>query len=190
MSYEEFTDFIQMIASHYPKFNLEEYQLKFWYNKLKDFCKEDVVKRFKSHLEGNYAYAEPKLNYLLKNLMTKKEKENVDTSYIECPFCHRKWEFPLERESQERCFVRCSMIKYIEQKSEMLNINPIEIFGNDIKRMKLSEIDSKYDEFLLEVYKNKNKLSKTEIYYLKKIIESGNLSKEQLEMSNLIGENS
>ena len=190
MSYDEFAKIIEMISSHYPKFNLEDYQLKFWYDKLKDYTQEDVIKRFQSHLQGNYAYAEPKLNYLLKNLTTKKEKETEDVRYIECPFCHRKYEFPLERESQERCFTRCSMINYIEEKSQMLNINSIAIFGDDVKRLKLSDIDSKYDKFLLEVYKNKNKLSRTEVYYLKKIIETGNINQEQLEIGDLIDESS
>lgn len=172
MNYEQFTDLIKKITSYYPSFNLGDYQLKYWFNLMKDYDPDDINIRLDRHLNGELSDRYPSLTYLTKNLETLAKKQNKDTRYIQCPFCKRKYENPIDVDNYEKCYERCSSIDYITRMTNKFGIDAYKIFGGDYKRMKLSEINNKYIHFLQEVKKHSNRLTTMEVNSLNHTIAS------------------
>lgn len=167
MSHDEFKELLVIIESNYSSFNLTEYQMKYWWNLLKDYEFEDIKKKLNYHLEGEYGDRIPKPYWLIKNCMTATQKANQDKKYMICPFCKKKYEYPVEKEMWDRCYERCSSLEYINRMSKRLGIDKMKIFGTRVEKLKLSEINQVYYQFLEEVLTFENRLSEDEIYAIK-----------------------
>lgn len=180
MTYEEFSDYIKKITSYYPFFKLEDHQLKYWFEQLSQYEAADLNKKFEMHLNGEYSKNAPTLNYLLKNLNTLTAKENKSKKYIACPFCKKLYEWPLENKNRKKCFERCSTLDYIDRMSKKYNIDSREVFSGDYRSMRLSEINAKYINFLLEVDKYSDQMTEQEKSILKTTIKSFSSQQEKL----------
>ena len=163
MNYEEFKKILIAIESNYPKFKLEDYQIKFWWEKLKDYEYIDILRKFQQHLDGELNYTYPTLNFLIKNLLTHENKISQKKIFVLCPFCGKKYEYPNNFSNWKKCHERCSMINNILIKSEKFKIDSYEIFGGDVNQLKLSDIDKNYVKFLKKVYEKMSKNFDSEI---------------------------
>lgn len=182
MNYDEFKKLLISIESNYPKFKLEDYQIKFWWDKLKNYYFNDVYKKFQQHLDGELNYTYPSLNFLTKSILTVEQKLKQGKIFAICPFCGKKYEYPSDYSNWKKCHNRCSMINNILLKSKQFNINILDFFEKDIMLMKYSEIDKNYVKFLKYIYDNfYNEIDIRELNILKSIIETFPENKQQLE---------
>lgn len=172
MTNDEFTELILTIKSNYTNFELSDPQMKWWKEFLLPYDFKDIKKSLEYHLEGEYGDRIPKPYWLTKRCLTQEEKANKKKTFMICPFCKKKYEFPIDKQKWNKCYERCSSIDYILMMSKRLNLNYIEIFNGNIKTMKLSEINEKYIHFIEEVYSHKEKLTEDENKYLLNVLKT------------------
>lgn len=187
MNYEQFKDIIIKIESNCLKFKLEDYQAKFWWNKLKEYDYVDINHKLDQHFNSEYSSSPPALSFLVKNVLTleQKSKQNNKKLFVKCPICHKKYEYPIDFDDWKKCHQRCRMIQNIVTKSLEFNIDIIKIFGSDVGSMKLSDIDKNYVKFLSIVFdKGKDKLSDRELNALKMVLKTYPNKNQQLNLLN------
>lgn len=183
MTKNEIDDIIAFIESNYQNFQLNNYTSKYWNEQLSKYDFSDIEEKIQQHLKGEYAYTFPKIDWLTRGLMTSAQKLKQGKMFIKCPICKKKYEYPVEFIRWQKCHQRCRMIQNIVIKSLDCNIDIIEIFGDDVANLKLSEIEEHYTEFLYKFYsKNKDKLSNEEKKYLLKIFETDPKNDYQLKL--------
>lgn len=183
MSYEQFKQIIIKIESHCLKFKLEDYQIKFWWNKLKDYDYEDISYKIDQHFDGELSYTAPTLSFLMKNVLTVEQKKKQNKIYIKCPLCKKKYEYPIAMSDWKKCHQRCSMITNIIDKCNKYGIDSFDFFGGDIGVMKLSDIEKNYVRFLYKVYsENYDKLTEQEKNIMKHIFDTDPRKNEQIKL--------
>ncbi len=176
---------IALIESNYVNFQLNNYTSEYWNEQLLKYDFSDIENKIQQHLKGEYAYTFPKIDWLTRGLMTSAQKLKQGKMFMKCPICKKKYEYPVEFIKWQKCHQRCRMIQNIVSKSLDYNIDIVEIFGDDVANLKLSEIEEHYTDFLYKFYsENKENLSDEENKYLLKIFETDPKNNCQMKLDN------
>lgn len=157
MTKQEVVTFLERIKANYQSFSQEGYVLNEWYERLKDYDKEDVYKKFEEHLKGDLGSQIPKIHFITKYLIKSSEKGNQNNYKVLCPNCKKT----LSLKDYESHMERHNSIEYMK-----LHIKMFKSF-NEEKLLKLPEVlfKEKYDEFiekLCEVLMNKEEKTQSE----------------------------
>lgn len=107
MERQEVKAFIEKVMSYYPTLNFEdrEYMRDEWEKELSPYHIEDVERKFKEHLNGEYSNVPPKLHYLTRYLRTDEEQEEflARHKYCRCTICGKIVEYMKFDEHHDRC---------------------------------------------------------------------------------------
>ena len=68
MTKQEVVTFLERIKANYQSFLQTPYVLEEWYDRLKDYDKEDVYKKFEDHLNGELSSQIPKAHFITRYL--------------------------------------------------------------------------------------------------------------------------
>lgn len=185
MTTNEVDDIIAFIESNYQNFQLNSYTSDYWNKQLLKYDFSDIKAKIHQHLKGEYSYTFPKIDWLTRGLTTSEQKLRQGKMFVKCPVCKKKYEYPVELLKWEKCHQRCRMIQNIVTKALEYNIDIVEIFGDEVANLKLSEIDEHYTDFLYKVYsENKDKLPNDEKNILLKIFETDPKNNCQMRLDN------
>ena len=157
MTKQEVVTFLEKIKANYQSFSQEGYVLNEWYERLKDYDKEDVYKKFEEHLSGELSSQIPKIHFLTKYLTKTSEKGKTHDYKVYCSKCTKVFslkDFGVHLE-------RHNSIEYMK-----LHIEMFKTF-NEEKLLKMPEEAFKkiYDQWvekLCEVLMNKEEKTQSE----------------------------
>ena len=159
MTERETTRILDEISYQNKNFSYSTEMLKSWYQVLKDYDFEDVMRVMRESLsEEKFQYQTPSAYYLIKNLRKSKEKQELDSYQVFCPICGRL--FPTYQE-EERHFDRCSSIEYIIREYK-------KWYGKELDKKELFEMNEddfkiRYLKLLSHIYKNTTNEKEKEI---------------------------
>lgn len=147
MTKKEVSDFMEVIKAYYQNFSLEDYVVKEWYSKLKEFDYEDALEKLDEHLNGEYKNEIPKLHFLTKYLKTAEEKAKGQNMKVRCPYCDKVIEY--DNDILDNHLARHSSVDYIKRKEYRI--------GKCLSEEKLvsasqEDFDRIYNKFLEELY--------------------------------------
>lgn len=145
MTKEETLDLMHKIKAHYQEFALEDYVISEWYEKLKLFDYEDVLKTFENHLTGEYQSKIPKLHYIANGLKTPEEKAKASVIHVKCSLCGRSINY-LDFDSH---LARHSSVYYIKSREHYLGQHYNE---EQMLNAEQEYFDKFYDKFLEKLF--------------------------------------
>lgn len=89
MTKQEVVTFLEKIKANYQSFSQEKYVLNEWYERLKDYDKEDVYKKFEEHLNGELSSQIPKAHFITRYLKKSSEKGKSNDYRVMCSKCKK-----------------------------------------------------------------------------------------------------
>lgn len=145
MTKEETLDLLHKIKAHYQEFALEDYVISEWYENVKPYDYEDVLKKFENHLNGEYQSKLPRLNYIVSGLKTPEEKAKAGEIKVKCSICGKTINY-LDFDSH---LARHSSVYYIKSREHYLDQH-----FNEEQMMNAEQeyFDKFYDNFLEKLY--------------------------------------
>lgn len=146
MTKTETIQFMQTIKSYYNNFLLEDYVVKEWANKLKDFNNEEVYKKLEEHLNGEFKKEPPKLHYLIDSMLKDRGIVKAAQIKVKCSLCGRTINY-LDFDSH---LTRHSSVYYIKSKEHYLEQHYSE---EQMMKADQEHFDQFYDNFLTKLYK-------------------------------------
>lgn len=157
MTKQEVVTFLERIKANYQSFPQEGYVLNEWYERLKDYDKEDVYKKFEEHLNGELSSQIPKIHFITKFLKKSADKGKEQGYKVICSYCKKA--LPLSE--YQKHMERHNSIEYMKLHSKMFKT------FNEEKLLKMPEEDFKkiYDQWiekLCEVLMNKEDKTQSE----------------------------
>lgn len=112
--------FTKKINSYYRTFTIDDADvMKEWIDRLSNYDKEDITRRFDEHLNGENALNPPMLHLLIKNLPTIEEKTKRDSNdyIIRCNLCGKEMSLSTyDKKHYPRCLTIHSLIPLIKEK--------------------------------------------------------------------------
>jgi uncharacterized C2H2 Zn-finger protein len=146
MTEKETKEFLLVVQSYYQHLKIDELLIKEWYAYTKDCYKDDVYRKFREHLQGDYKDKVPFIAYLTKYLP--KVSEQGKEIYIKCQLCGTA----MNMKDYEKHYHRESSVDFMEKQA-------LKYLNKQIDRQKFlgmedDEFDEKYDR-LLEAIKDK-----------------------------------
>lgn len=150
MEKKQVSEILKRINSNYPDFVVDEYKQKEWYNELKDYDYEDVMRKVEEHLRSEeYGKFPPKLYFLTKYLHTITEK-NTKTNYLlKCSICGND----IPEAEYDNHYGRCMDIEYIDGiLKKYFNKKVTKDMWQENINLSQEEFDIKYMNFLDKVY--------------------------------------
>lgn len=115
MTKEETNKIIKQIKAYYYYFDLDKDSLKIWSDKMLPYSYEDVIKRVEEHIQGEERQNPPRIQDLLRRLLTEEQKAKAtDTYYVTCNLCQRL--MPLEEYDSH--YDKCLSIEYLVARSK------------------------------------------------------------------------
>lgn len=133
MEFQEVKKLGTNIKAYYNYFSLDKDTLQVWKEKLSDYDYEDVLKKLEQHLKSEEAKELPQLHYLLRGLLTTKQKQQSKGKHIvECNLCHR-W---MSIDEYDAHYGKCLDIEYLvnvaKSKGESIEREDIENCRQDV----------------------------------------------------------
>ena len=142
MTKQEVIHFMQKIKAYYDYFQMEDYKINEWYDKLKKYDLEDVYRKFDQHLNGELKDSPPKLHYITRYLLTPEEKAKDRNDYlIECNLCGRT--MTLSRYNNDH-YDRCSSINYLLRNFKKKNMN---VSREELESLSNEKFNDIYEEY-------------------------------------------
>lgn len=129
MKKNEVAKFMKKIKAYYPSFEIEQdYITEEWYNKLKDYSYDDVLKKFDEHLDGELSASQPKLHFLTKYLKTEEEKMKAQNDYlIRCNLCGKEMYLSTyDNEHYSKCLLIHTLIPVLTERGEKVNYDILD----------------------------------------------------------------
>lgn len=157
MTKSEVITFLERIKANYQSFSQEGYVLNEWYERLKDYDKEDVYKKFEEHLNGDLNSQIPKIHFITKYLIKSADKEKSNDYKVICSSCKKV----LLLSEYQKHMERHNSIEYMK-----LHIEMFKTFDEE-KMLKIPEDAFKkiYDQWiekLCDVLMNKEEKTQSE----------------------------
>ena len=177
MTKQEVVTFLERIKANYQSFSQEGYVLNEWYERLKDYDKEDVYKKFEEHLQGDLNSQIPKIHFITRYLKKSSEKGKSNDYRVICSTCKKV----LLLSEYQKHMERHNSIEYMK-----IHISMFKTF-NEEKLLKMSEEDFNkvYDQWIEKLYDHltkKEEKSQSEIEEIQRI-ENYVMSKAGMEIS-------
>lgn len=141
MTKAETINFMERIKSHYQEFIVDDFKIKEWHSKLKDYDLEDVNKKLDEHLNSEvYGDNIPKLYYLTKFLKTTEEKKIVRHYTLVCPQCRKELREIDFEPHYRRCGAALTIVKDFRK-----------YLGRELSKSKIMELsDEKFEKLYME----------------------------------------
>lgn len=157
MTKQEVVTFLERIKANYQSFLQTPYVLEEWYDRLKDYDKEDVYKKFEEHLNGELNSQIPKAHFITRYLIKSSDKGKENNYRVICGNCKKV----LSLKDYEAHIERHNSIEYMKLHSKMFKT------FNEEKLLKMPENDFKkiYDQWiekLCEVLMSKEEKTQSE----------------------------
>lgn len=164
MTKQEVITFLERIKANYQSFLQTPYVLEEWYDRLKDYDKEDVYKKFEEHLNGELSSQIPKAHFITRYLTKSSDKGKEKNYRVICGNCKKV--LPLSE--YQKHIERHNSIEYMKIHSDMFSV------FNEEKLLKMSEEDFKkiYDPWIEKLYNHleqKVDKSQSELEEMKRI---------------------
>ncbi|MGN1351317.1 MAG: hypothetical protein ACI4VE_00745 [Clostridia bacterium] len=177
MTKQEVITFLERIKANYQSFLQTPYVLEEWYDRLKDYDKEDVYKKFEEHLNGELSSQIPKAHFITRYLTKSSDKGKEKNYRVICGNCKKV----LLLSEYQNHMERHNSIEYMKTHSDMFSV------FNEEKLLKMSEEDFKkiYDPWIEKLYNHLEKKadkSQSELEEMKRI-ENYVMSKAGMEIS-------
>lgn len=150
MTERETVQILDEISYQNKNFSYTNEMLRSWYQVLKDYDFEDVIRVVKESLsEEKFQYQTPSAYYLIKNLRKTSEKQELNSYQVFCPICGRLFKTYQE---EEKHFDRCSSVEYVIREYK-------KWYGKDLDKKELFEMNEddfkiRYLKLLSHIYKN------------------------------------
>ena len=142
MTREEVKGLLTQIKANYNEFIAADYVATEWYNQLKDYDTQDILRKYQEHLQGEYNRTYPRIQYLTKYLKKIQEKELYTTRYIPCRYCNEY----IKEDDFARHYDRCLAIDYIERQVKRFNGKPID--KDKLRELSENDFNLYYDRIL------------------------------------------
>ena len=116
------------------------------------YSKEDVLKKFDEHLNGEYALEPPKLHFITKYLNTEEAKQRYGEDYIvRCDLCGKQvYLTEYNTEHRDKCLLIKALIPVLTKRGEDVTYEALNSYDfNTLNRI--------YDKYV-PVTKNINEL--------------------------------
>lgn len=164
MTKQEVVTFLERIKANYQSFSQEGYVLNEWYERLKDYDKEDVYKKFDEHLQGDLNSQIPKIHFLTRYLKKTSEKGKSNDYRVICSVCKKV--LPLSE--YQKHMERHNSIEYMKIHSYMF-----KTFDEE-KMLKIPDdaFTTFYDQWIEKLYDHltkKEEKSQSEIEEIQRI---------------------
>lgn len=177
MTKQEVVTFLERIKANYQSFLQTPYVLEEWYDRLKDYDKEDVYKKFEEHLNGELSSQIPKAHFITRYLTKSSDKGKEKNYRVICSNCKKV----LLLSEYQKHMERHNSIEYMKIHSDMFSV------FNEEKLLKKSEEDFEkiYDQWVEKLYnylEKKEDKSQSELEEIKRI-ENYVMSKAGMEIS-------
>lgn len=177
MTKQEVITFLERIKANYQSFLQTPYVLEEWYDRLKDYDKEDVYKKFEEHLNGELSSQIPKAHFITRYLTKSSDKGKENNYRVICGNCKKV----LLLSEYQKHMERHNSIEYMKIHSDMFSV------FNEEKLLKKSEEDFEkiYDQWVEKLYnylEKKEDKSQSELEEIKRI-ENYVMSKAGMEIS-------
>lgn len=177
MTKQEVVTFLERIKANYQSFLQTPYVLEEWYDRLKDYDKEDVYKKFEDHLNGELSSQIPKAHFITRYLTKSSDKGKENNYRVICGNCKKV----LLLSEYQKHMERHNSIEYMKIHSDMFSV------FNEEKLLKKSEEDFEkiYDQWVEKLYnylEKKEDKSQSELEEIKRI-ENYVMSKAGMEIS-------
>lgn len=141
MELQEVKNLVSNIKAYYHYFSLDKDTLPVWKKKLENYDYEDVLRKLEEHLKGEQSKEIPQLHFLLRGLLTTKQKQQNKGKYVvECNLCHR-W---MSIKEYDEHYGKCLDVEYL--------VNVAKTKGEDIKREDIENCRQDVINKLLEKY--------------------------------------
>ena len=177
MTKQEVITFLERIKANYQSFLQTPYVLEEWYDRLKDYDKEDVYKKFEDHLNGELSSQIPKAHFITRYLTKSSDKGKENNYRVICGNCKKV----LQLSEYQKHMERHNSIEYMKIHSDMFSV------FNEEKLLKMPEEDFKkiYDPWIEKLYNHLEKKAdklQSELEEMKRI-ENYVMSKAGMEIS-------
>lgn len=177
MTKQEVVTFLERIKANYQSFLQTPYVLEEWYDRLKDYDKEDVYKKFEDHLNGELSSQIPKAHFITRYLTKSSDKGKENNYRVICGNCKKV----LLLSEYQKHMERHNSIEYMKIHSDMFSV------FNEEKLLKIPEEDFKkiYDPWIEKLYNHLEKKAdklQSELEEMKRI-ENYVMSKAGMEIS-------
>lgn len=141
MTKEETNRVFKKIKAYYYYFDLDKDSIKLWIEKLLPYSFEDVDSRIEEHIIGEERNNVPKIQDLIRHLMTEEQKsESSDDYIVQCRLCHRWLPLTEYDEHYDRCLSISYLVSVAKQKGETFTRQDLENCREDI----LNKLYEKY----------------------------------------------
>lgn len=161
MTKDELKIIMQHLANSYRDFKLDESNINWWYEELKDYNFNDVRNRIKEIMSED-RYQAPTLEYIMRTLIKEENKLNWDEMVYFCSVCKKGFNDTKKLEEHED---RCRSVRYIERQIKRFrwgNVNKRELYA-----MSEEEFDERYKILLRKVQERTNdELEKQRIEFI------------------------
>ena len=177
MTKQEVVTFLERIKANYQSFLQTPYVLEEWYDRLKDYDKEDVYKKFEDHLNGELSSQIPKAHFITRYLTKSSDKGKENNYRVICGNCKKV----LLLSEYQKHMERHNSIEYMKIHSYMF-----KTFDEE-KMLKIPDdaFTTFYDQWIEKLYDHltkKEEKSQSEIKEIQRI-ENYVMSKAGMEIS-------
>lgn len=177
MTKQEVVTFLERIKANYQSFLQTPYVLEEWYDRLKDYDKEDVYKKFEDHLNGELSSQIPKAHFITRYLTKSSDKGKKNNYRVICGNCKKV----LLLSEYQKHMERHNSIEYMKIHSYMF-----KTFDEE-KLLKIPDdaFTTFYDQWIEKLYDHltkKEEKSQSEIEEIQRI-ENYVMSKAGMEIS-------
>ena len=177
MTKQEVVTFLERIKANYQSFLQTPYVLEEWYDRLKNYDKEDVYKKFEDHLNGELSSQIPKAHFITRYLTKSSDKGKENNYRVICGNCKKV----LLLSEYQKHMERHNSIEYMKIHSYMF-----KTFDEE-KMLKIPDdaFTTFYDQWIEKLYDHltkKEEKSQSEIEEIQRI-ENYVMSKAGMEIS-------
>ena len=133
MTKEQASQITKKIKAYYYFFELDKDSQKIWIDKMLLFAYEDVDKKVEEHIKGEERQNPPRIQDLIRFLMTEQQKQNSKDDYIvNCNLCGREMSLKEYDNHYDRCLSITYLLSQAKQKGEDITRKDLENCREDV----------------------------------------------------------